>query len=107
MRNRFMRLIVFFDLPVLTAIQRKDYRVFRKFLVKDGYLMMQESVYSKMVLDGASADSAIARLRRNKPPHGLVQVLKVTEKQYSGIVDIVGERKESSVVDTTDRLLVL
>ncbi len=107
MRSRFMRLIVFFDLPVLTAIQRKDYRVFRKFLVKDGYLMMQESVYSKMVLAGASDDSEIDPKRRYKPLHGLVQVLKVTEKQYSGIVDIVGERKESSVVDTTDRLLVL
>ena len=54
-----MRLIVFFDLPVDTALQRKSYRVFRKFLIKDGYLMMQESVYSKMVLDGAAAESAI------------------------------------------------
>lgn len=107
MRNRIMRLVVFFDLPVLTAAQRKSYRIFRKFLIKDGYLMMQESVYSKMVLDGASADSAIARMRKNKPPHGLVQVLKVTEKQYAGMVDIVGEHQESCVVDTADRLIIL
>lgn len=102
-----MRLIVFFDLPVATAAQRKSYRLFRKFLIKDGYLMMQESVYSKMVLDGASADSAISRMKRNKPPHGLVQVLKVTEKQYAGIVDVVGERSESVVLDTADRLVIL
>ena len=46
-RVRYMRLIVFFDLPVATAKQRKDYRLFRKYLTKDGYLMLQESVYAK------------------------------------------------------------
>ena len=46
-RVRFMRLLVFFDLPVESASQRKEYRLFRKFLIKDGYLMMQESVYAK------------------------------------------------------------
>lgn len=102
-----MRLIVFFDLPVVTAAQRKGYRLFRKFLIKDGYLMMQESVYSKMVLDGAAADSAIARMKRNRPPQGLVQVLKVTEKQYSGLIEIAGEGKSHHVVDTVDRLVVL
>lgn len=102
-----MRLVVFFDLPVITAAQRKAYRLFRKFLIKDGYLMMQESVYSKMVLDGASADSAIARMKKNKPSQGLVQILKITEKQYAGMVEIVGARKEHPVVDSVDRLIVL
>lgn len=102
-----MRLVVFFDLPVLTAAQRKSYRVFRKFLIKDGYVMMQESVYSKMVLDGAAADSTLARLRKNKPPSGIVQVLKVTEKQFGGMVEITGERRKSDVVDTAERLIVL
>ena len=40
-RIRYMRLVVFFDLPVDTPAQRKGYRVFRKFLLKDGYLMLQ------------------------------------------------------------------
>ena len=102
-----MRLVVFFDLPVATASQRKSYRIFRKFLIKDGYFMLQESVYSKMVLDGALADSAICRLRKNRPPCGLVQVLRVTEKQYAGMVEITGKRKESHVLDSADRLLVL
>lgn len=102
-----MRLIVFFDLPVDTALQRKSYRVFRKFLIKDGYLMMQESVYSKMVLDGAAAESAITRLRKNRPSQGLVQVLKVTEKQFSSIVDIAGHRGDEGVIDNSDRLVVL
>lgn len=107
MRNRFMRLVVFFDLPVITAAQRKSYRKFRKFLIKDGYFMMQESVYSKMVLDGSLADAAITRLKKNKPPSGLVQVLRVTEKQYAGIIEIVGDKKKNPVLDAPDRLVIL
>ncbi len=94
-----MRLLVFFDLPVDTPQDRKRYRIFRKFLIKDGYLMMQESVYSKMVVDAASADASISRLRRNAPEAGLVQVLKVTEKQYAGIIEIAGSKPVSSAVD--------
>ena len=30
LRVRYMRLLVFFDLPVETAKQRKEYRLFRK-----------------------------------------------------------------------------
>ena len=107
MRNRIMRLVVFFDLPVETATQRKSYRLFRKFLIKDGYFMMQESVYSKMVLDGSLADAAIARLKKNKPPQGLVQVLKITEKQYAGMVEIVGDKRKNPMIDTPDRLVIL
>ncbi|MEE1421420.1 MAG: CRISPR-associated endonuclease Cas2 [Eggerthellaceae bacterium] len=102
-----MRIIVFFDLPIGTATQQKDYRLFRKFLIKDGYIMMQESVYSRMVLDGSAAEAAIMRLKKNKPPHGLVQALKVTEKQFGGMVNITGTTNDSSIVDTEDRLIVL
>ena len=102
-----MRLVVFFDLPVETAAQRKSYRRFRKFLIKDGYLMIQESVYSKLVMDGAIAQAAITRLKKNRPTQGLVQVLKVTEKQFAGMIDITGSRKQSTVIDSTERLLVL
>ncbi|MDO5335156.1 MAG: CRISPR-associated endonuclease Cas2, partial [Coriobacteriia bacterium] len=70
-----MRLIVFFDLPVKTAKQRKDYRAFRKFLLKDGYLQLQESVYAKLILNDGVASAAVARLRKNRPPAGLVQVM--------------------------------
>lgn len=102
-----MRLIVFFDLPVETAAQRKSYRQFRKFLIKDGYVMMQESVYSKMVIDGQSSERAMTQLRKNRPKSGLVQALKVTEKQFAGIVEIVGEKSSSAVVDSAARVVVL
>ena len=37
-----MRVLVFFDLPVLTEANRRDYRIFRKYLIKSGFMMIQE-----------------------------------------------------------------
>ncbi|MGI6590772.1 MAG: CRISPR-associated endonuclease Cas2 [Eggerthellaceae bacterium] len=102
-----MRLVVFFDLPVETSKERKSYRLFRKYLINEGYLMMQESVYSKLVTTEAAASSAIERLRKHRPPAGLVQVLKVTEKQYSTMVYITGKREDHEELDTMDELVVL
>jgi CRISPR-associated protein Cas2 len=106
-RVRFMRLVVFFDLPVESAKERKDYRLFRKFLIKEGYLMMQESVYSKLVVTEAAASSAIERMRKNRPPAGLVQVLKVTERQYETMVYIAGSQGNHEELDSMDELVIL
>lgn len=102
-----MRLVLFFDLPVDTAKNRRDYRLFRKFLLKDGYLPLQESVYSKLVVNDAAAGGAIARVRKNRPPAGLVQILKVTESQFATMEYITGTRVEHDEVDTMEELLVL
>ena len=102
-----MRLVVFFDLPVDTAMQRKEYRLFRKFLIKDGYLMLQESVYAKLVLNEHNAEAALLRMKSNRLPQGLVQVLKVTEKQFASMVFITGEAKESDVLTSKDGLVVI
>lgn len=106
-RIRYMRLLVFFDLPVVTAIQRKRYAQFRKNLIKEGYLMVQKSVYSKLVVNDAAAGAAVARLRKSRPPEGLVQVLKVTEKQYSTMICIAGNEVVHDEIDTMEEFLVL
>ena len=48
MSYRYMRILVFFDLPVTTEDDRRVYRTFRKYLIKSGFLMLQESVYCKL-----------------------------------------------------------
>lgn len=106
-RVRFMRLLVFFDLPIETATQRKEYRLFRKFLIKDGYLMMQESVYAKLVVNDGAAGASVMRLRKHRPPEGLVQVLKVTEKQFATMDYITGNRDAYDEVDTMEEFVVL
>ncbi len=101
-----MRVLVFFDLPVLTAKNRKDYRDFRKFLIKSGFLMMQESVYCKLAQNSAAADAITENVKKHKPDAGIVQLLKVTEKQYAKMEFIVG-RNSNSVLDTDERLVIL
>ena len=63
-----MRVMVLFDLPVGTAAERKEYARFRKFLVRSGFVMMQESVYTKIVLTPAAAAAAIRHIRDASPP---------------------------------------
>ena len=106
MRKRFMRILVFFDLPVLTVNQRKSYRKFRKFLIKDGYIMLQESVYSKLVINQTNLDSAIKKLEKSKPDYGIVQFLSITEKQYSSIDYLIGKANHCQI-DSTTRLVIL
>ena len=101
-----MRVLVFFDLPVLTEKNRKDYRDFRKFLLKSGFIMMQESVYCKLVQNGVAADTIAENVKKHKPSAGLVQLLKITEKQYSKMEFVVGENT-SNILDSDERLIVL
>ena len=106
MSYRFMRLIVFFDLPTETREDRKNYSRFHKFLVKNGFIMLQESVYSRMLITPSTGQSLMNMIRKNKPPEGLVQVLSVTEKQFSKMEYIVG-KYSSDIVDSDERLIVL
>ena len=101
-----MRIVVFFDLPVTTGAERKAYRDFRKFLIKSGFVMMQESVYSKIVPNPTAADAVISNIRKNKPEKGLIQALRITEKQFSRIDYIVGERT-GNVLDNDAKFIVL
>ena len=101
-----MRILVFFDLPVETAKNRREYSRFRRFLIKEGFIMMQESVYCKLALNMTVVDSVSIRVRKNKPSDGIVQMLTVTEKQYNSMEFIVGSKK-SDIIDSDERLVVI
>lgn len=105
-RVRFMRIILFFDLPTTTPKERKTYQQFRKNIVENGFVMLQESVYSKLETNYKACDLEIEKIKRNKPKQGLIQCLVITEKQYAGIINITGELKHNQI-DNTDRLVVL
>lgn len=94
MSYRYMRIIVMFDLPVVSISDRREYNKFRKYLIKNGFFMMQESVYCKLAQNSTAADLIIDNIRKNKPLSGLVQALKITEKQFSKIDYIVGKKNQ-------------
>ncbi len=101
-----MRVIVFFDLPTETAKERREYTRFRKHLIKNGFMMMQESVYTKLALNQNAAQEISDSVRKNKPPAGLVQILSVTEKQFSRMETVVG-KVMSDVISSDERVIVL
>lgn len=106
MRDRVVRTIVFFDLPNIYLKDKKNYLKFRKYLLSEGFIMMQESVYSKIALNSQQSTLLLDRLRKNAPKKGLIQVLTITERQYSQIEYIIGESK-TKIINTEDRLVVL
>lgn len=105
MSYRFMRVIVMFDLPVLSSQDKREYRRFRKFLLSNGFIMMQQSIYSKLALNNTVANSIIKNVKENKPKEGLVQLLTITEKQYNRMEFVVGEYT-SDTLNTDERLVI-
>ena len=101
-----MRVLVFFDLPVTTSENRRAYTNFRKFLLKNGFLMLQESVYCKLALNSTAVNAIVENIHKNKPEEGVIQLLTVTEKQYAKMDIIIGELK-SEVLDSDERLVIL
>lgn len=69
-------------------------------------MMLQESVYCKLSPNSVLADAVVENVRKNKPKDGLVQVLRVTEKQYAKMEYIVGEGN-MEVLSSDDRLVIL
>ncbi len=101
-----MRVIVFFDLPTKTKKDRREYSRFRKSLIKNGFIMLQESVYTKLALNQNIAMDIVKNIKNNKPPEGIVQTLTVTEKQYSKMELILGNIN-SNVISSDERLIIL
>lgn len=101
-----MRVIVMFDLPTTTSHQRRRYRWFRKYLIDDGFVMMQESIYTKICLNMHAVRQVELNVEKNKPPQGLVQVMSVTERQFASMRLIVGEL-DDTYIQNDARLVVL
>lgn len=89
---RIMWLFVFFDLPVTTKTERKMATQFKKSLEKDGFAMMQFSVYIRHCASKESTDVHISRIRQNLPEKGQICILTVTDKQYGEIFNYWGNK---------------
>jgi len=106
MSYRYMRLLLMFDMPTITPTDKRDYRQFRKFLISEGFLMHQYSVYTKLLLNDTQAKSMIARIEKNNPKKGHITLFKITEKQFSSMMYLHGE-KNTAVADCDNRLIFL
>lgn len=91
-----------FDLPVMEANQRKVAAKFRNFLLKDGYNMVQYSVYSRICNGTDAVAKHEQRLKSNLPKEGSVRMLVLTERQYEGIKILVGESVFDDRIDVDE-----
>lgn len=101
-----MRLLVFFDLPVKTRDERRVYTQFRRFLIQDGYDMLQYSVYGRIVNGRDAEEKHMRRLTMNLPPKGSIRALTVTEKQFAGMKILVGTPRFQEKTVKPDQLLL-
>ena len=107
MADRFMRLMVFFDLPVDTKKRRRDYTIFRRALVKDGFTMLQYSVYVRLTRNHDDAQKHLRTVEAYLPSTGSVRAMIITEKQYCQMKLLCGKKmKDENFLDTRDLLEV-
>lgn len=106
MSFRFMRVVLFYDLPAVTFAERRIHAKFRRTLVKDGFIMLQESVYCKLALNMSYVNAIIKDVEKYKPEIGLIQILTITENQYERMIYVLGE-KTSNVIDSNERIVFI
>ena len=102
---KYMRLFVMFDLPTDTKENRKEYAQFRRFLIQDGYDMLQYSIYVCLVRGEDAVDKHLRKLYQNKPSGGAIRALQITERQYEGMKIICGGKTRQEQTLTSQMTL--
>lgn len=93
-------LLVAFDLPVLSKEQRKRATGFREFLIDDGFLMIQYSVYARSCVSIARQETHMARVRQAVPPEGTVRAIFITRAQWERSFVIYGPPPTERAAET-------
>jgi CRISPR-associated protein Cas2 len=79
---RSVWILAMFDLPTDTKSARKAYHDFREFLVDDGFMMLQYSVYGRHCASEENAEVHQTRVQEHLPPDGEVRIVVLTDKQF-------------------------
>lgn len=77
-----MWVLVFFDLPTETKLERKAAGNFRKNLIKDGFSMFQFSIYMRFCPSRENAVVHDNRVKQILPKKGQVGILTITDRQF-------------------------
>ena len=101
-----MRVLVFFDLPTKTVADRRAYRHFRKFLLTNGFIMLQESVYSKLTTSRTTGETIKNNVRDAAPKSGNIMLCDMTEEQYARIAYLNGQ-PDSEYITSTERIIII
>jgi CRISPR-associated protein Cas2 len=89
--GRFMRLFVFFDLPTGTKKERSHATKFRNMLIKNGFMMLQFSVYVRVCKGQDMVSKYLDITMKHLPPKGHIRAMQITDKQYERMHILIGE----------------
>lgn len=107
MDYKLMRLLCMFDLPMESGEEKRAYRNFRRDLIKEGFVMMQYSVYVRVCPSREYANRLEKRILKFIPEEGNVRLLCVTEKQYSDMKLLVGSRSTAEEAIGVERMIII
>ena len=107
MKYQNMRVMCMFDLPMETSNEKRNYRIFRKSLLKNGFTMLQYSIYCRAVQNRAAAKKYENDIKNYLPPHGEVRLVYVSEKQYGDMQVLVGNRSKQELLVGNKELVVI
>ena len=102
---RSMWILVMFDLPTSTKEFRKSYSDFRKFLMKDGFLSLQYSIYTRHCFSSEKVKIHENRVRKALPNTGEVRLLTFTDKQFSRM-EVFHGNKKTKLEKSPDQLML-
>ena len=86
-----MWVMVMFDLPTVTNTEKREYSRFRKYLLGEGFIQLQYSVYAKFCASRDNAEKYYRYIKNAVPPGGYVRILMVTDKQFGDMVSLYGK----------------
>jgi CRISPR-associated protein Cas2 len=98
-----MWVIVMFDLPTETKKDRKNYTIFRKKMLADGFQMFQFSMYIRHCPSKENAEVHTKRVRQSLPPRGNIGIMTITDKQF-GMMEVYYGKDATSLPSTAQQL---
>lgn len=99
-----MRVLVMYDLPTNTKRERRSATQFRNYLLNEGYVMMQYSVYYRVCNGYDMAYKYRNKLKKNIPSDGSIRMMIITEKQFEKMELLIGDKSPTEKKITSDNL---
>ncbi len=88
-----MWLLAMFDLPVTTPEARRQYTQFRKTLLREGFTMLQYSVYARYCVSEETTQKHRRRMRALLPADGQVRIMGITDRQFEKMEVYFGKKR--------------
>lgn len=90
MRDRKNVILILFDVPVGSRSERKEYTLFRKNLIREGYVRLQKSVYVKLLRNEKSLRGEMESVKGYLPETGEVTVIPLPMGVFRGMETLLG-----------------